>query len=323
VRHQLGEIASELLAVSFTGYRTLTALQKGQIPGPEAGLAKVTIVNGAIKAGDLIADVVGPDALAEDSEWAYMISFLPGLKSAGGTEEILRNTDRRARARAAARAAPGQGHPVLRAALQGRSGGMNLALSDEQVFLREAARGALSRFKTLEAAREALDGDENALPDLWPTARRGRLARAADRRGARRRRPGRVRRDARARRVRARARGVPLLGHLPATAILSDAPLAPSSCPPRHRRAASGLPARAAPRRCRRALERRPGQRPRAPAAAERRAATATVACASTAALRSCPTRPGADVLVGVALQDGRPVGVAILADAPGVASSP
>ena len=92
VRHQLGEISSELLAVRFTGYRTLTALQKGQIPGPEAGLAKVTIVSGAIKAGDLIADILGPDALSEDGEWAYMISFLPGLKSAGGTEEILRNT---------------------------------------------------------------------------------------------------------------------------------------------------------------------------------------------------------------------------------------
>ena len=92
VRHQLGEIASELLAVRFTAYRTLTALQKGQIPGPEAGLAKVTIVSGATRAGDLIADVLGPDALADDSEWAYMISFLPGLKSAGGTEEILRNT---------------------------------------------------------------------------------------------------------------------------------------------------------------------------------------------------------------------------------------
>ncbi len=92
VRRQLGEIVADLLAVRFTGYRTLTALQRGQIPGPEAGLAKVTIVNGAIHAGDLIADVQGPDALAEDSEWAYMISFLPGLKSAGGTEEILRNT---------------------------------------------------------------------------------------------------------------------------------------------------------------------------------------------------------------------------------------
>ncbi len=92
VRHRLGEIAAELLAIRFTGYRTMTALQKGQIPGPEAGLAKVTLVAGAIKAGDLIADVLGPEALEQDSEWAYMISFLPGLKSAGGTEEILRNT---------------------------------------------------------------------------------------------------------------------------------------------------------------------------------------------------------------------------------------
>jgi alkylation response protein AidB-like acyl-CoA dehydrogenase len=92
VRHRLGEISAELLAIRFTGYRTLTALQKGQIPGPEAGLAKVTLVSGAIKAGDLIADVLGPDALQESSEWSYMISFLPGLKSAGGTEEILRNT---------------------------------------------------------------------------------------------------------------------------------------------------------------------------------------------------------------------------------------
>jgi alkylation response protein AidB-like acyl-CoA dehydrogenase len=92
VRHVLGEIGSELLGVRFTGYRTLSALQRGQIPGPEAGLAKITIVSGAIRAGDLIADTLGPDALANDSEWAYMISFLPGLKSAGGTEEILRNT---------------------------------------------------------------------------------------------------------------------------------------------------------------------------------------------------------------------------------------
>ena len=45
---------------------------------------------------------------------------------------------------------------------------MNFALSDEQVMLREAARGALGRFKTLEAARGALE-DRSALPDLWPT----------------------------------------------------------------------------------------------------------------------------------------------------------
>ena len=46
---------------------------------------------------------------------------------------------------------------------------MNFALSDEQVMLREAARDALSRFKTIEAARAALE-DPSALPDLWPAA---------------------------------------------------------------------------------------------------------------------------------------------------------
>ena len=46
---------------------------------------------------------------------------------------------------------------------------MNFALSEEQVLLREAARGALSRHATLEAARAALE-DESARIDLWPTA---------------------------------------------------------------------------------------------------------------------------------------------------------
>jgi alkylation response protein AidB-like acyl-CoA dehydrogenase len=45
---------------------------------------------------------------------------------------------------------------------------MNFALSDEQEFLKEAARGTLARVKTVAAARAALDGAE--LPDLWPAA---------------------------------------------------------------------------------------------------------------------------------------------------------
>ena len=48
---------------------------------------------------------------------------------------------------------------------------MNFALSDEQLLLREAARGTLARFKTLEAARDALE-DPAAGLELWPTATR-------------------------------------------------------------------------------------------------------------------------------------------------------
>ena len=89
-RHRLGEIATEFLALRYMSYRTLTALQQGQIPGAEGALAKVTTIRAAIAAGDLLCDVLGPDGLSDD-RWGELVSDLPGLKSAGGTEEILRN----------------------------------------------------------------------------------------------------------------------------------------------------------------------------------------------------------------------------------------
>ncbi len=171
VRQTLGEIVTDMTAVRFTGYRALTALQQGQIPGPEAGLAKVTMVNAGITAMDLAVDVLGPEALATDSDWFYLTSFLPGLKSAGGTEQILRNTIGERVLGSAAGTAARQGDPLQRAARQGEGGVgvMNLALTDEQQLLREAARNALSRQNSIAAARDALE-DPNALPDLWPTA---------------------------------------------------------------------------------------------------------------------------------------------------------
>ncbi|MGE4427404.1 MAG: acyl-CoA dehydrogenase family protein [Solirubrobacteraceae bacterium] len=51
---------------------------------------------------------------------------------------------------------------------------MDLSLTDEQEFLRDAARNALRRTDTVAAAREALEdvavGKVPTLPDLWPTA---------------------------------------------------------------------------------------------------------------------------------------------------------
>ena len=98
---------------------------------------------------------------------------------------------------------------------------MNFALSDEQELLREAARGALSRHKTLEAAREALDGGERL--DLWDTAREAGwpgLVIAEEQGGA-----GLGALDAmlvatECGRVLA---SVALLGHVPATALLDGA----------------------------------------------------------------------------------------------------
>jgi len=197
---------------------------------------------------------------------------------------------------------------------------MNLALSDEQMFLREAARGALSRFKTLEAARQALDGDAAALPDLWPTAMEagwpGLLIDEAH---------GGAGLDAfdamlvlgECGRVLA---DVALLGHLPATAILNDAP-----------GAAELLPALASGEQRAAYL---PVQPPddlgenwsTDPHSGMQRAPAPTVGAADSdgrgrlnGSLAFVPDAPGADMLVGVALLDGRPVGIAVQSDAPGV----
>jgi len=89
-RQRFGEIATEFLALRFTGYRMLTSLQRGQVPGAEGALAKVTTIRAAIAAGDLICDVRGPAGLS-DERFGELVSDMPGLKSAGGTEEILRN----------------------------------------------------------------------------------------------------------------------------------------------------------------------------------------------------------------------------------------
>jgi alkylation response protein AidB-like acyl-CoA dehydrogenase len=90
VRHRFGAIAAEFLALRFTGYRMLTTVERGGIPGPEGALAKVTTIRMAIAAGELVADMLGPEALSEE-RFARLVSDMPGLKTAGGTEEILRS----------------------------------------------------------------------------------------------------------------------------------------------------------------------------------------------------------------------------------------
>jgi alkylation response protein AidB-like acyl-CoA dehydrogenase len=92
VMRRLGEVGADLLAVALSGSRSLAHLGQSTVPTAAVALDKVTVVRAAMAGCELIAEVLGPDALAEpDSEWAYSLSFLPGLRSAGGTEEILKN----------------------------------------------------------------------------------------------------------------------------------------------------------------------------------------------------------------------------------------
>ncbi len=201
---------------------------------------------------------------------------------------------------------------------------MNLALSDEQVLLREAARGALSRFKTLEEARAALDGG-GAPTDLWPTAREAGwpgLLIDESHGGA-----GLDAFDAmlvlgECGRVLA---AVPLLGHLPATAILDDSPTAgaPLLGPlASGERRAAYLPARPS--------DDLSGEWSADPAHGMERAPLPSAVreggegpAKVTGQFAFAPDAPGADVLVGVALLDGQPTGFAVESAAAGVSVEP
>jgi alkylation response protein AidB-like acyl-CoA dehydrogenase len=89
-RGRLGTVASELLALGAMSERLRQEVSAGRIPGPEAGLVKISSVLSSLEACRLAVDLLGVDALLAP-EWGSQVSALPGVRSAGGTEEIIRN----------------------------------------------------------------------------------------------------------------------------------------------------------------------------------------------------------------------------------------
>ena len=228
VRQRMGHVATELLAVRFTGYRMLSRAAAG--PDPRARGGPVEDHDGqrrdrGVRARRRRRRPRGAErGRRQPVRLPHVLPAGPEVR--GRDRGDPAQHDRRARARPAARAAPGQGHPVQRAARQGEGAGgqVNLELSDEQVFLRDAARaGAVADEHDRDGARAA-----RRRRAARPVARRGRgrLARAAGERGARRRGPGRVRRDARADRDRpARWRASSCSATCPASELLDKARL--------------------------------------------------------------------------------------------------
>jgi len=196
---------------------------------------------------------------------------------------------------------------------------VNFDLSDEQVLLREAARDAFSRVRTVEAARDALEGGE--LPDLWPTATTAGwtgLLISEEHGGAGLSAIDAMLVAAEAGRVLA---SVPLLGHLPATAIVNAGGLDEETL---RKLAAGELRAAYVPAR--------PGDDVDSawtvdPRGGRRRAAAPTVVrgedglATVSGSVAWVPDAVGADVLVVVGVEDGSgtPVAVAFGPGADGV----
>ena len=81
-----------------TRMRTITALSKGQIPGPESSIGKIVaanqlqaISNTAVEAGDQYGIISDPALTPLKGAFHAATMWAPGLRIAGGTDEILKN----------------------------------------------------------------------------------------------------------------------------------------------------------------------------------------------------------------------------------------
>jgi len=84
--------------VQLTRYRTLTAMSRGQTPGPEASIGKLVTAFELQEMSRLLVEAQGLYGLVDDSELSMLraevhhdLLHAPGIRIAGGTDEILRN----------------------------------------------------------------------------------------------------------------------------------------------------------------------------------------------------------------------------------------
>ena len=98
VREQIADYVVKARGLKNTSLRTLTALSQGRPPGPEASMGKLVGAALQQEAASFAMDLAGASGALLDHEttpaaaaWQERYLALPGLRIAGGTDEVLRN----------------------------------------------------------------------------------------------------------------------------------------------------------------------------------------------------------------------------------------
>ncbi|GAA4965269.1 acyl-CoA dehydrogenase family protein [Actinoplanes utahensis] len=90
-RQQLGRGYVAALGARYTGYRQLSRISRGELPGPEASAGKLSGTRSARDLTDLAVRVLGEDARVAGDIWQNAQAVLPGMAIAGGSDQVLRN----------------------------------------------------------------------------------------------------------------------------------------------------------------------------------------------------------------------------------------
>lgn len=97
IRQEIARLFISAKLLSVTGYRALTKVSKGGIPGPEGSAMKLVTTRLASDVADVAARILGPAIALRGSDapdhgqWATAFLGAPGIHIAGGTDEVMRN----------------------------------------------------------------------------------------------------------------------------------------------------------------------------------------------------------------------------------------
>jgi alkylation response protein AidB-like acyl-CoA dehydrogenase len=98
VREKLADWYVKMQGLKLTKFRTITALSRGQTPGPEASIGKAVSASKLQEIASFGMDLIGmsggvmdPEVAPMDAWFQEALLYAPGMRIAGGSDEILRN----------------------------------------------------------------------------------------------------------------------------------------------------------------------------------------------------------------------------------------
>jgi alkylation response protein AidB-like acyl-CoA dehydrogenase len=98
LREKIADWFVQAEGLKYTTFRTMTALSRGQTPGPESSIGKVVsaslmqdMANTAMELEDQYGIINDPKLAPLSAAFQASLMAAPGMRIAGGTDEILRN----------------------------------------------------------------------------------------------------------------------------------------------------------------------------------------------------------------------------------------
>jgi alkylation response protein AidB-like acyl-CoA dehydrogenase len=96
IRQGLADVIINERVSRYTNLRVSSKIAVGQQPGPEMSIAKLARTANMVRANNLISLLLGPALVADTGEWgtfawSEFLLGVPGMRIAGGTDEIMRN----------------------------------------------------------------------------------------------------------------------------------------------------------------------------------------------------------------------------------------